>query len=169
MLIGSSGLILISEFIGDNGLILIKWEKTKIEGRVIGGDLIRRRVVVVWCWSVVVVRSWSASSSATMVWSWSNEKNAIKGRVIGGDLIRRSVVWCWLAAVMWCWSAAVVWCWSMEFFMRQLWCWSRRVRREGEWAESTREKEIEKKKILKYLCKCYSNRAYMHGYCSNCA
>ena len=76
-------------------------------------------------------------------------KTEIEGRVIGGDLIRQRVVWCW--------SAAVVWCWSMEFFVRQSWCWSQRVRREGEWDE--REREREREKLLKYLCKCYSNRA----------
>ena len=36
--------------------------------------------------------------------------------------------------------------------------------------EHQREREREREReILKYLCKCYSNRAYMHGYCSNCA
>ena len=158
MLIGGNALILINEFIDDNGLILIKWENGD------WGESDWRHVAVVWCWSAVVVRSWSASSSATMVWSWSNEKNGD-----WGESDRRRVVWCWSAIVVWCWSAAVVWCWSMDFFVRQSWCWSRRVRREGEWVESTKEKEREKKKILKYLCKCYSNRAYMHGYCSHCA
>ena len=76
-------------------------------------------------------------------------KTEIEGRVIGSDLIRQRVVWCW--------SAAVVRCWSMEFFVRQSWCWSQRVRREGEWDE--RERKREREKLLKYLCKCYSNRA----------
>ena len=81
-------------------------------------------------------------------------KTEIGGIVIGGDLIRRRVVWCW--------SAAVVWCWSMEFFVRQ-WCdvdHGERGERGVRWEQQRQKERERKKKLLKYLCKCYSNRAY---------
>ena len=81
-------------------------------------------------------------------------KTEIGGIVIGGDLIRRRVVWCW--------SAAVVWCWSMEFFVRQ-WCdvdHGERGERGVRWEQQRQRERERKKKLLKYLCKCYSNRAY---------
>ena len=103
MLIGGSGLILISEFISDNGLILIKWEKRRLKGE------------------------WSAA-----IWSGS----------MWFDADRRQ--WC---DVDW-WSSS---------------CSSRDVDH-GEWGEResevrATERQREREKLLKYLCKCYSNRA----------
>ena len=115
MLIDSSGLILINEFIGDNGLILIKWEKRRSRGE------------------------WSAA-----IWSGS----------MWFDADRRQ--WCDVDR----WSSS---CGSRDVDHRE---WGER---ESEVRATEREREREREKLLKYLCKCYNNRAYMHGYCSNCA
>ena len=116
----------------------------------IGSNLIRLCVAMVWCWSAVVVWSWSASSSATMVWSWSNEKN---GDWRESDRQRFDQAACGLMLIGG--SGAMLIDGVLRATVVMLITESE-ARGRVRWE---REREREREKLLKYLCKCYSNRA----------
>ena len=125
--------------------LIKQWEISEL----ISDDLIRLCAALVWCWSGAVVWSWLASWLTAMVWSWSNEKN--------GE-----------------WSAAI-WLGGVWFDAdRQQLCVDQMSSLCGSGVMLIMESEVRatetkrEKQLLKYLCKCYSNRAYMHDYYNNC-